>query len=112
MLQPHADAGSLLLAGGHDRTPLLGSHCGSRDHNTPPGCGARLWWRYAIRCVQRQQTHQFIVWRSVKAVSALRKEYVPAYVRWLQASGGKAGGDDAINAMDVGLDEHVILLFR
>jgi hypothetical protein len=55
---------------------------------------------------------QFIVWRSVKAVSALRKEYVPAYVRWLSASGGKTGGDEATAAMDSQLDEHVILLFR
>jgi hypothetical protein len=53
---------------------------------------------------------QFIVWRSVKAVSALRKEYVPAYVRCLQA--GKVGGDEAIAAMDAQLDEHVIQLFR
>lgn len=53
---------------------------------------------------------QYIVWRSVKAVSALRKEYVPAYVRCLQA--GKVGGDDVIAAMDAQLDEHVIQLFR
>lgn len=62
--------------------------------------------------MQRQQTRAFIVWRGVKAVSATRKEYVPAYVRWLTASGGKPGGDEAIAAMDAQLDEHVILLFR
>lgn len=74
------------------------------------GVGARLWWRYAIRAVQRQQQHSNIVWRLVKMVSQLRKKYVPAYVRLLQQ--GKVGGDENIAQMDEQLDEHVIRLFR
>jgi vacuolar protein sorting-associated protein 13A/C len=49
-------------------------------------------------------------WSNIATVGALRKQYVPAYLKCLQA--GKMGGDDGIRAMDGQLEDHTILLFR
>lgn len=46
----------------------------------------------------------------LKRAADLRKKYVPAYLRCLQA--GKTGGDDGIAAMDAQLQESSIILFR
>ncbi len=89
-----------ILPATNQRHPLL--YCAA--------AGARLWWRYAIRVVQRQQARQYILWRHIKAVSTMRRQYLPAYIRCLQA--GRVGGDEAILRMDEDLDEHEIILFR
>jgi hypothetical protein len=75
------------------------------------GSCARLWWRYAITVVVRQtKSYSTRAWDQVAMVAQHHRDYVPAYVRCLQA--GKQGGDDAIHKLDDQLDESVILLFR
>jgi hypothetical protein len=75
------------------------------------GSCARLWWRYAITVVVRQtKSYSTRAWDQVTMVAQHHRDYVPAYVRCLQA--GKQGGDDAIHKLDDQLDESVIMLFR
>lgn len=76
------------------------------------GSGARLWWRYAITVVKRQQqNYSSQAWQQLRQVALNHKQYVPAYVRYLQQ--GKPPSDEkTIADMDKGLDEAVILLFR
>jgi hypothetical protein len=75
------------------------------------GSCARLWWRYAITVVVRQtKSYSTRAWDQVAMVAQHHRDYVPAYVRCLQA--GNQGGDAAIHKLDDQLDESVILLFR
>lgn len=94
------------------------------------GGGARLWWRYAITVVTRQQqSFSSRAWRQLRMVALYHKQYVPAYVRRLQLQAGQAAGAQAsaasaaaspqlqqlqqqIAGLDAQLDERVILLFR
>lgn len=91
-----------------------------------------MWWRYALLAVRKQlRARGRMSWVQLSSVCRLRKEYVPAYARWLveqqaqaqgQAKGAGAapggaqqealGGDAAIAAMDAQLSEGTILLFR
>lgn len=76
------------------------------------GAGARLWWRYAITVVRRQQqTYTSRAWQQLQEVALNHRQYVPAYVRYLH-QGKPASEEKAIADMDKGLDESVILLFR
>lgn len=86
-------------------------------HVALPGCiplfaagGAKLWWRYAIRSILQQQRRQHLSWRSIQSAAALRKQYLPAYLRTLQQ--GRLGGDEATAKMEEQLDENAITLFR
>jgi hypothetical protein len=72
--------------------------------------GARLWWRYAIHVVQRQQQRQHYTWDTLRKVASIRRQYVPYYLKLLQQ--GKQGGDATIAAWDAELDETAALLFR
>jgi hypothetical protein len=72
--------------------------------------GARLWWRYAIHVVQRQQQRQHYTWAALRKVAGIRRQYVPYYLKLLQQ--GKQGGDATIAAWDAELDETAALLFR
>lgn len=44
-------------------------------------------------------------------VASYHKQYVPAYLRWLQ-QGKQGSGDATVDQLDARLDEPVILLFR
>lgn len=73
--------------------------------------GARLWWRYAITVVQRQQqTYSSRAWKQLRML-AYYQRYVTAYLRYLQ-QGKQGSGDPTIDQLDSQLDEAVILLFR
>jgi hypothetical protein len=60
--------------------------------------------------VRQTKSYSTRAWDQVTMVAQHHRDYVPAYVRCLQA--GKQGGDDAIHKLDDQLDESVILLFR
>lgn len=73
--------------------------------------GARLWWRYAITVVQRQQqSYSSRAWKQLRMLSYYQR-YVTAYLRYLQ-QGKQGSGDPTIDTLDGQLDEAVILLFR
>lgn len=79
----------------------------------PPAAatGARLWWRYAITVVQRQQqTYSSRAWKQLRML-AYYQRYVTAYLKYLQ-QGKQGSGDPTIDQLDSQLDEAVILLFR
>lgn len=105
----------------------------STPHTDLAGEAARVWWRYAFLGVRTQLRGSRVAWTQLRTACLLRKAYVPAYVRCLEAasaaaakgSGGKGqgagqpgaptaglGGDAAIAAMDAQLPESTILLFR
>jgi hypothetical protein len=78
---------------------------------TPAAGGARLWWRYAITVVQRQQqSYSSRSWAQLRML-AYYQRYVGAYLQLLQA-GKQAADDPTISQLDAQLDEPVILLFR
>ncbi|GFR52304.1 hypothetical protein Agub_g14841, partial [Astrephomene gubernaculifera] len=66
------------------------------------GDAARIWWRYAFRAVRKQLTRgsSRCSWGQLRTACLLRKQYVPAYVRYLTtgsssvtgAVGGATGG--------------------
>lgn len=73
--------------------------------------GARLWWRYAITVVQRQQqSYSSRAWKQLRML-AYYQRYVTAYLKYLQ-QGKQGSGDPTIRQLDSQLDEAVILLFR
>lgn len=73
--------------------------------------GARLWWRYAITVVQRQQqSYSSRAWQQLRML-AHYQQYVTAYLRYLQ-QGKQGSGDPTVDTLDAQLDEAVILLFR
>lgn len=73
--------------------------------------GARLWWRYAITVVQRQQqSYSSRAWKQLRML-AYYQRYVAAYLKYLQ-QGKQGSGDPTIDQLDSQLDEAVILLFR
>jgi vacuolar protein sorting-associated protein 13A/C len=84
-----------------------------RPHCRPAaGTASRLWWRYAITVVTRQQqSYSASAWRQLRMVAAYHKQYVQAYLRWLQ-QGRQGSGDPTIDKLDGKLDEAVVMLFR
>eukprot|EP00879_Flechtneria_rotunda_P014384 GHRR01015031.1.p1 GENE.GHRR01015031.1~~GHRR01015031.1.p1 ORF type:complete len:739 (+),score=279.88 GHRR01015031.1:222-2438(+) len=95
-----------------DRYAAGTPHRHLRPHCRPSaGAGGRLWWRYAIKAVQRQQqSYSSRAWQHLQMIAMYHKQYVSNYIRCLQQ--GKQGGDSIIAQLDVKLDEPVTLLFR
>ncbi|KAG1659488.1 hypothetical protein FOA52_005351 [Chlamydomonas sp. UWO 241] len=82
-----------------------------RPHGRPAaGAQARIWWRYALRCVRKQLHTSRSSWKDLQHVIATRRRYVPHYARCVEV--GKIGGDEAIEGMDRHLPEGAITMFR